>query len=136
VVFCLRKSASRQPDLHRPGSEFSFQVSAFRFGAGRLHGRHLNSSRLILGFFGAAFVAVTLFAVSFFVQMHRDITALQAQEATNQRRLAEAQAKLAEQEKYLDQLRHDPALVERLIRQKLGYAKETEYVFRFEGERK
>ncbi len=96
----------------------------------------MNSSRLILGFFGAAFVAVTLFAVSFFVQMHRDITALQAQEATNQRRLAEAQAKLAEQEKYLDQLRHDPALVERLIRQKLGYARETEYVFRFEEEKK
>jgi len=96
----------------------------------------LNSSKLILGFFGAAFVAVTLWAGSFFVQMHRDITALRAQEAGNQRRLAEAETKLAAQEKYLEQLRHDPALVERLIRQKLGYAKEAEFVFRFEEERK
>lgn len=96
----------------------------------------MNSSKLILGFFGAAFIAVTLFAASFFVQMHRDITALRVQEATNQRRLAEAESKLAAQEKYLDQLRHDPALVERLIRQKLGYTKEAEFVFRFEEERK
>jgi cell division protein DivIC len=96
----------------------------------------LNSSKLILALFAAAFVAVTLFAVSFFVQMHRDITALRVQEATNQRRLAEAEAKLAAQEKYLDQLRHDPALVERLIRQKLGYTKDTEFVFRFAEEKK
>ncbi len=96
----------------------------------------MNSSKLILALFAAAFVAVTLFAVSFFVQMHRDITALRVQEATNQRRLAEAEAKLAAQEKYLDQLRHDPALVERLIRQKLGYTKDTEFVFRFAEEKK
>lgn len=96
----------------------------------------MNSSKLILGFFGAAFVAVTLWAVSFFVQMHRDITVLRAQETANQRRLADAEAKLAAQEKYLDQLRHDPALVERLIRQKLGYAKEAEFVFRFEDPEK
>ena len=75
-------------------------------------------------------------AVAFFVQMHRDITALRAQEAANQRRLAEAETKLAAQEKYLDQLRNDPALVERLIRQKLGYAKGDEFVFRFEEEKK
>ena len=96
----------------------------------------MNLSKVILGVFGAAFVAVTLWGVSFFVQMHRDITALRAQEAHNQRRLADAEAKLAAQEKYLDQLRHDPALVERLIRQKLGYAKEAEFVFRFEEQRK
>jgi cell division protein DivIC len=96
----------------------------------------LNLNKVILGIFGVAFAAVTLWGVSFFVQMHRDITALRAQEANNQRRLAEAEARLAAQEKYLDQLRHDPALVERLIRQKLGYAKDAEFVFRFEEEAK
>ena len=45
-------------------------------------------------------------------------------------------ALLAQQEKYLDRLRHDPALVEMLIRQKLGYAKGEEFVFRFEEEKK
>ena len=96
----------------------------------------MNLSKFILGFFAVAFTAVTLWAVSFFVQMHRDITALRAQETLNQRRLAEAEAKLATQEKYLDQLRHDPVLVERLIRQKLGYVKGEEFVFRFEEDKK
>lgn len=92
----------------------------------------MNPSKLISGIFGTAFVAVTLWGVTFFVQMHRDFTALRVQESLNERRLAEAQARLAAQEKYLEQLRHDPALVEQLIRQKLGYAKGQEFVFRFE----
>jgi len=92
----------------------------------------VNISKLILGVFCALFAAVALWAVTFFVQMHRDFTALRAQEALNQRRLAEAEARLLAQEKYLDQLRHDPVLVERLIREKLGYAKPQEFVFRFE----
>lgn len=92
----------------------------------------MNISKVILGVFCALFAAVTLWAATFFVQMHRDFTALRAQEALNQRRLAEAEARLQAQEKYLDQLRHDPVLVERLIREKLGYAKPEEFVFRFE----
>jgi cell division protein FtsB len=82
------------------------------------------------------FAAVAAVAAVFFVQMHRDITALRAQEAANRRRLAEAEARLAEQEKYLDRLRHDPVLVERLIREKLRYARSEEFVFRFEEEKK
>jgi cell division protein FtsB len=95
----------------------------------------VNLSKLILGFYGALFVAVTLWAGAFFVQMHRDYTVLRAQEASNQRRLSEAESRLQAQEKYLDQLRHDPALVERIIRQKLGYAKAEELVFRFEDQK-
>lgn len=95
----------------------------------------MNISKVILGVFGTLFAAVTLWAVTFFVQMHREITALHAQESLNQRRLAEAEARLQAQEKYLDQLRHDPALVERLIREKLGYAKSQEFVFRFDDKK-
>ena len=92
----------------------------------------MNIRKLILGVFCALFAAVTLWAVTFFVQMQREITALRAQESINQRRLAEAEARLQAQEKYLEQLRHDPVLVERLIREKLGYSKPQEIVFRFE----
>lgn len=92
----------------------------------------MNISKVILGVFGALFAAVTLWAVTFFVQMHREITALRAQENLNQQRLAEAETRLKAQEKYLDQLRNDPVLVERLIREKLGYAKSQEFIFRFE----
>jgi len=95
----------------------------------------VNFSKLILGFYGALFVVVTVWAGGFFVQMHRDYTALKAQETTNQRRLEDAQGKLLAQEKYLDQLRHDPVLIERIIRQRLGYAKEQEFVFRFDDQK-
>ncbi len=96
----------------------------------------MNFGKLILGLYAVFFAGTLLWAASFFVQLHRDLTALQAQETANQRRLAEAETRLQQQEKYLDQLRHDPALVERLIRQKLGYAREKEYIFRFEEEKK
>lgn len=82
------------------------------------------------------FAALLLWAVTFFVQMHRELKTLQAQESFNRRRLADAEAKLQQQEKYLDRLRHDPALVEQLIRQKLGYARGDEFVFRFEEDKK
>ena len=96
----------------------------------------MNYPRLILGFYGALFAGITLWSVVFFVQMERDLTTLRRQEAANQRRLDEAVARLQAQEKYLGQLQHDPALVERLIRQKLGYARNQEFVFRFEEEKK
>jgi cell division protein DivIC len=95
----------------------------------------VNFSKFILGIYGALFVVVTVWAGGFFVQMHRDYTALKAQETANQRRLAEAQARLQTQEKYLEQLLNDPVLVERIIRQKLGYAKEQEFIFRFEDQK-
>ena len=96
----------------------------------------MNLSKLIQGIFAVLFTALLLWAVTFFVQMHRELKTLRAQEALNQRRLAEAEARLQQQDKYLDRLRHDPALVEQLIRQKLGYARGDEFIFRFEEEKK
>ena len=92
----------------------------------------VNFSKLIFGIYAALFVVVTVWAGDFFLQMHRDYAVLKAQEMANQRRLAEATARLDSQVKYLDQLRHDPVLVEKLIREKLHFAKEQEFIFRFE----
>ena len=58
---------------------------------------------------------------------------LKRAEVASQRRLVEAQARLTEQEKILARLRSDPDFVERVIRQRLGYVKPGEYVFRFEN---
>jgi cell division protein FtsB len=95
----------------------------------------VNWPKLISVVFLATFVGMTAWAGIFFLEMHRDLTALRAQEAAGQRRLAEAQAQLAAQQKYLDRLQHDPALVETIIRQKLGYVRAEEFVFRFEDNR-
>ncbi len=92
----------------------------------------MNLSKLINGTFAVLFTAIALWAVSFFVQMHRELKTLRDHEEANRRRLAAAEAKLAEQQRYLDRLRNDPALVERVIRQKLGYTKDGEFIFRFQ----
>jgi cell division protein DivIC len=133
------QTAGPSPDAggHGIGASASeTQLSAFKFQLSVLHWRNVNFSKVILGVFGAAFVAVALWGVNFFVEMHREITVLRAQEEHNRQRLAETEAKLAAQEKYLDQLRHDPALVERLIRERLKYSKGDEIVIRFEDEKK
>ena len=92
----------------------------------------MNWPRVISGVSLAIFAAVAVWAAVFFLEMHRELTALRAQEAANQRRLEEAQARLAERQRYLDRLQHDPSLVEDVIRRKLGYARSEEFVFRFE----
>ena len=92
----------------------------------------MNLSKFINGLFVVLFAGITLWAVTAFVGMQRELKAKQADLATKQRQLAEAEARLRAQTEYLDRLRHDPALVERLIRQKLAYAKSDEFVFRFE----
>ena len=95
----------------------------------------MNWPKIISGVFLAIFAAMVVWSGVFFLQMHRDLTALRAQEALGQRRLADAQTRLAAQQRYLDRLQHDPALVESIIRQKLGYVRTEEFVFRFEDTR-
>ncbi len=95
----------------------------------------MNWPKLVSGLFVLLFAGIALCAGLFFLQMHRELTAQRTQEAANDLRLKEAQAKLAEQQKYLDRLQHDPALIESVIRKKLGYVRAGEFVFRFEDNR-
>ena len=92
----------------------------------------MNWTKTINAVYAALFLMVAVWAGLFFLQMHRELTALKAQESENRRRLAAAEAKLKEQQEYLARLQHDPELVERVIRRKLGYARPEEFVFRFE----
>ena len=65
------------------------------------------------------------------MQTRAEYAQVQQAEIEARQRLAEMQARLAEQEVVLDRLRNDPAYVERVIRSRLGYAKPEEFVFRF-----
>ena len=95
----------------------------------------VNWPKLTSGIFLALFLGITLWAGMFFLQMHQELTTQRAQENANRLRLAAAQARLETQRKYLDQLQHDPAMVETVIRKKLGYARPDEFIFRFEDNR-
>jgi cell division protein FtsB len=92
----------------------------------------VNWNKVITVVFLGLFAAVGGYAGVFFLEMNRELSQLRAQERGYQRRLAEAQEKLAAQEKYLEQLRSDPKVVEQVIRRKLGYVRGQEFVFRFE----
>ncbi len=88
--------------------------------------------RLILTFYTLLFIAVGVASALFFWQTRQEYDRLRTIEAQTQQRLAEAEAKLAEQERVLARLRSDPEYVELVIRRRLGYAKPEEVVFRFE----
>ncbi|MDP2137957.1 MAG: septum formation initiator family protein [Candidatus Didemnitutus sp.] len=95
----------------------------------------MNWNKIIVTGFIVLFAAVTGWAGLFFLQMNRELTSIRLQEEGNRRKLAEAQVKLVEQEKYLARLRTDPKLLEQVIRKKLGYVRSQEFVFRFDDRR-
>ncbi|PTY04766.1 septum formation initiator [Opitutaceae bacterium EW11] len=88
--------------------------------------------RLIIAFYLLLFLSLAAGSGVFFLQTKREYTRLQQMEAQSKVRLAEAEQKLREQERVLERLRTDPAYVEMIIRQRLGYSKPDEYIFRFE----
>lgn len=92
----------------------------------------MNWNKIITVAFLLLFVVIGGYAAVFFLEMNRELTLLRGQEAAYQQKLADAQAKLAAQEKYLAELRGNPRVVEEVIRKKLGYVREQEFIFRFE----
>jgi len=88
--------------------------------------------RSVIAFYTLLFVALTLFAGLFFLRTYGEYRALRAQEAESHRRLAELESRLAEHYRSLEGMKSDRAHVERIIRERLGYAREDEVVFRFE----
>jgi cell division protein DivIC len=92
----------------------------------------VNARRVVILIYTLLFFALSaVFGVSLW-QTRAEYLQLRAQEAASRRRLAEAEQRLHDQQQTLERLRTDPAYVERIIRQQLGYAKPDEFIFRFE----
>jgi cell division protein FtsB len=79
---------------------------------------------VVLAGFGVAAGAVLLDARAQYRQL-RQI------EQVNRQKLADAQARLREQERNLERLKTDPEFVSRAIRERLRYGKPDEVIFRF-----
>ena len=92
----------------------------------------VNARRVVILIYTLLFFALSaVFGVSLW-QTRAEYLQLRAQEAASRRRLTEAEQRLRDQQQVLARLRTDPAYVERIIRQQLGYAKPDEFIFRFE----
>jgi cell division protein FtsB len=92
----------------------------------------MSFRRSIAAFYALLLLALTLFAGVFFVDTQRELSAQREREDENRRQLLELKKNLADQRVTLDRLRHDPSYVERVIRDRLGYARPDETVIRFE----
>ena len=97
-------------------------------------GCHVNSRH------ASAILYVVLLTVfgfgtgALFLDARAEYNALKQKQAASQRALAAAKNRLAEQERFLERLRSDPVLVEKVIRQRLGYGRPGEVIFRFDSE--
>ena len=92
----------------------------------------MNLRRFIVSLYLVLFAGVAVTSGVFFWQARAEYEQLKLQEAASRRRLAESEAKLREQEKVIDRLRHDPAYVEKVIRLRLHYARPEDFIFRFD----
>ncbi len=90
----------------------------------------MNTSRVITILYIVVFVALGLGAGALFLDAHAEYRHQQSLAAENRRRLAEAEARLAEQQVILERLRTDPAYVEKVLRERY-HARPGELIFRF-----
>jgi cell division protein FtsB len=93
----------------------------------------MTVNRFFLLVYAAVFLALSVFAGVFFYRTYGEFLNLKTQEVENRHRLADTELRLAEQRDILERLSQDPTFVERMIRDRLGYARPDEVVFRFEN---
>jgi cell division protein FtsB len=67
-----------------------------------------------------------------YVEARAEYRQLLQVQSTYRAKLAAKEAQLREQDRILERLRTDPAFVEKVIRQRLGYARPGEVIFRFD----
>ena len=72
-------------------------------------------------------------AGALFLDARAEYRALKQSQADSRARLEAAQTRLQEQERILERLKTDPKFVERVLRDRLHYAKPGEVIFRFEN---
>lgn len=90
----------------------------------------MNLRRLVITIYLALFLGVAVTSGIFFWQAQQEYENLREQERAIRQKLTDAEQRLKDQERILERLRTDPVYVERVIRQRLGYAKPDEYIFR------
>lgn len=91
------------------------------------------ASKILLGFLVCVILGVVtgLFVVG--RQARRELAVFNARHAVLQERLDRLQAERATKEAYLRAFINDPAFVERVVRERLGYVEPGELIFRYEN---
>jgi len=94
----------------------------------------MRSIRILNAVCLIALLVIASFAGSYALERYRKLEVMKNSEAKAAARLMELQVATSSKRESLARLNHDPEYVERIIRQKLNYAKSGETVFKFEYE--
>jgi cell division protein DivIC len=116
-------------NLREPAFEISFTRAA---ALSLIAGRPVNSRRIIIAVYVVLLASFGAGTGALLWEAWGEYRQLKQIEAASERRLADAQTRLREQERILERLKTDPVYVEKVVRQRLNYAKPGEVHFRFE----
>jgi cell division protein DivIC len=89
-------------------------------------------SRLIVPLYFVLLAGFGIWAGGQFMEARTEYLQHKQVQATNEAKLAVARARIAEQDRILQRLKKEPAFVEKVLRDRLKYAKPGEYIFRFD----
>ena len=95
----------------------------------------MNYERFMASLYKLLLAGVVVFAGYCLWQLwdlHKEHARLLGVESNLRARLADKQREIRENQRKLERLRTDPAYVDMVIRRRLGYAKPSELIFRFE----
>lgn len=79
-------------------------------------------------------LALIVFFSSLILRTHREYKNFRARELMIEAKLIQARKEFAQKEAYLSRLLEDPEFLERVVRERLGYARPDELLFRFTDE--
>lgn len=92
----------------------------------------MKSARLVNLIFAFTFLAAGVFAAVFLYRDYQQLEKLKSVEAKFERKLNALASETDRREEELAKMQHDTEHIEKVVREKLSYAKPGEVVFRFE----
>ncbi len=93
-----------------------------------------RKERVILLMMLGVLLALIVFFSSLMIQTYREYKNFRVRELRIEAKLTQARKEFVQKEMYLARLLEDPEFLERVVRERLGYARPDELLFRFSDE--
>jgi cell division protein FtsB len=93
-----------------------------------------RKERVILLMLLGMLIVLVIFFSSLMLQTYREYTNFRAREDRIEAKLIQARKEFEQKEAYLARLLEDPEFLERVVRERLGYSRPDELLFRFSDE--
>ncbi|MGA2051991.1 MAG: septum formation initiator family protein [Opitutales bacterium] len=88
--------------------------------------------KILVGGLAVLLVLTAMLSATLILQARRELDYLRREEQGVRDQLKQVQLQLDQRQEALDRLENDPAYLEREVRERLGYAKPNELIYRFD----